>query len=216
MTADNLQLLTDIPNKVVSSGIMEDLRCMIKQKVTFMRAFESSPVHWEKSRPSGKRRRPGKGGTAEILGRLGVNNWFKWSKSQYLRWAHRWSISSIMASAAVVPCTCLRYSPIHSTRWSLNVPLISWWSKSGAISSWMSARGKECVNGCKESYVRFSFTPVPIYWVEHTTISSRIPYSSQSISGSKCLMRKSVFSCVRQWLCGSSRLLDFASHLRRC
>lgn len=32
-----------------------------------MSAFESSPVHCEKSRPSGKRRNPGKAGTAEIL-----------------------------------------------------------------------------------------------------------------------------------------------------
>lgn len=34
---------------------------------TFIRAFESSPVHCAKSRPSGNRRKPGNGGTAEIL-----------------------------------------------------------------------------------------------------------------------------------------------------
>ena|SRR5436190_23901054 len=34
---------------------------------TFINAFESSPVHWLKSRPSGKRRKPGYMGTAEIL-----------------------------------------------------------------------------------------------------------------------------------------------------
>jgi hypothetical protein len=54
-----------------------DLKSMIDQighitttndeEVTFMSALESSPVHWAKSRPSGKRRSPGKGGTAEIL-----------------------------------------------------------------------------------------------------------------------------------------------------
>jgi hypothetical protein len=32
-----------------------------------MRAFESSPVHWEKFCPSGKQRKPGYIGTAEIL-----------------------------------------------------------------------------------------------------------------------------------------------------
>jgi hypothetical protein len=34
---------------------------------TFMSAFESLPVHWLKSRPSGKRRIPGKAGTAAKL-----------------------------------------------------------------------------------------------------------------------------------------------------
>jgi hypothetical protein len=35
--------------------------------ITFISAFESLPVHCSKSRPSGKRRNPGKGGTADIL-----------------------------------------------------------------------------------------------------------------------------------------------------
>jgi hypothetical protein len=35
--------------------------------ITFINAFESSPVHCWKSRPSGKRRKPGNIGTAEIL-----------------------------------------------------------------------------------------------------------------------------------------------------
>jgi hypothetical protein len=35
--------------------------------LTFISAFESSPVHCRKSRPSGKRRSPGKAGTAEML-----------------------------------------------------------------------------------------------------------------------------------------------------
>ena len=38
-----------------------------RRTVTFINAFESSPVHCAKSRPSGKRRNPGKGGTADIL-----------------------------------------------------------------------------------------------------------------------------------------------------
>jgi hypothetical protein len=36
-------------------------------ELTFISAFESSPVHCEKSRPSGKRRKPGNAGIAEIL-----------------------------------------------------------------------------------------------------------------------------------------------------
>ena len=36
-------------------------------KFTFINALESSPVHWEKSRPSGKQRRPGYDGTADTL-----------------------------------------------------------------------------------------------------------------------------------------------------
>jgi hypothetical protein len=36
-------------------------------ELTFMSAFESSPVHCLKSRPSGNRHRPGNAGTAEIL-----------------------------------------------------------------------------------------------------------------------------------------------------
>ena len=38
-----------------------------KQKLTFIRAFESSPVHCLYPRPSGKRRSPGNGGAAAIL-----------------------------------------------------------------------------------------------------------------------------------------------------
>jgi hypothetical protein len=39
--------------------------------ITFINALESSPVHWAKSQPSGKRLSPGKGGTAEILTKIG-------------------------------------------------------------------------------------------------------------------------------------------------
>lgn len=38
-----------------------------QNKLTFMSAFESLPVHCLKFRPCGNRRRPGKGGTAAIL-----------------------------------------------------------------------------------------------------------------------------------------------------
>jgi hypothetical protein len=36
-------------------------------KPTFIKAFESSPVHCLKFRPSGKRRKPANGGAIEIL-----------------------------------------------------------------------------------------------------------------------------------------------------
>jgi hypothetical protein len=39
-------------------------------ELTFISAFESSPVHCKKSRPSGKRRNPGNGGMAEMLTNL--------------------------------------------------------------------------------------------------------------------------------------------------
>jgi hypothetical protein len=38
---------------------------------TFIRAFESSPVHWVKFRPCLNRRRPGNGGASAILGQSG-------------------------------------------------------------------------------------------------------------------------------------------------
>jgi hypothetical protein len=38
-----------------------------EERQTFINALESSPVHWLKPRPSGKRRRPGYAGTADIL-----------------------------------------------------------------------------------------------------------------------------------------------------
>jgi hypothetical protein len=44
----------------IGKGLLEYLR-------TFMRAFESSPVHCLKPGPSGKRRSPGNGGTAAML-----------------------------------------------------------------------------------------------------------------------------------------------------
>jgi hypothetical protein len=45
-----------------------ELACRIyKQKRTFIKAFESSPVHCLKPQPSGNRRRPGNKGTAAML-----------------------------------------------------------------------------------------------------------------------------------------------------
>ena len=41
--------------------------------LTFINAFESSPVHCLKSRPSGKRRIPGYGGTADILQTISID-----------------------------------------------------------------------------------------------------------------------------------------------
>ena len=44
---------------------------VVKEKtVTFINAFESSPVHCLKSRPSGNHCNPGNGGTADILERM--------------------------------------------------------------------------------------------------------------------------------------------------
>jgi len=40
---------------------------MINGLMTFISAFESLPIHCEKSRPSGKHHRPGNAGTAEML-----------------------------------------------------------------------------------------------------------------------------------------------------
>lgn len=104
---------------------------------TFINAFESSPVHWVKSRPSGNRRRPGNGGTADIL-YLVLSFHTQWIE----RHMDRWSISVIICRALLSPCVICKYSLTHATRWSLKTPFISWWRRSGASSSWMSARGK--------------------------------------------------------------------------
>ncbi len=40
---------------------------VLNYQITFIRAFESSPVHCLKPLPSGKRRRPANGGTTAIL-----------------------------------------------------------------------------------------------------------------------------------------------------
>ena len=61
-----------------------------------------------------------------------------------------WSISSSVILACARPWVLTRYSSTQVTRWSLNVPLISWCRMSGAISSWMSALGKSFVKGWKD------------------------------------------------------------------
>ena len=60
---------------------------------------------------------------------------------------YRWSISSIISFAALSPCIKIKYSLTQVTMWSLNVPLITWCSRSGDKSSCMSARGKYTVKG---------------------------------------------------------------------
>ena len=168
---------------------------------TFIKAFESSPVHCEKSLPSGNRRSPGKAGTADILLQYEIsqNN----TSNTDLR-----SISWIMANAWSSLWLSSIYCWTHSTMWSLNVPFMSWCKRSGVRSSWISARGKPCVNGWNGEnsgiYKRIK---------EHTTTSSRMPYSFHKMPGSKQLIRKSVFWWHRGWALGSSRLVGWASHL---
>ena len=58
-------------------------------------------------------------------------------------------MSSRISFARALPWVMTRYSPTHVTRWSLKVPLMTWWSKSGASNSWISALGKPFVNGWK-------------------------------------------------------------------
>lgn len=62
-------------------------------------------------------------------------------------YTHRRSISWIISRPRASPCSSIKYSLTHDTRWSLKVPLMTWWSKSGHNSMWMSARGNSHVNG---------------------------------------------------------------------
>ena len=57
------------------------------------------------------------------------------------------SISSKTWAATLFEWRALMYAVTHSTKWSLKHPLMSWWRMSGAISWWISARGKSFVNG---------------------------------------------------------------------
>ncbi len=45
------------------------------------------------------------------------------------------SMSSRMAFPLCSPCVIVRYSHIHFTRWSLNMPLMTWCNRSGKIIS---------------------------------------------------------------------------------
>ena len=65
----------------------------------------------------------------------------KWTKKIY--W---WSISSKISCPFTSPCSSTKYSPIQVTRWSLNVPLITWWRISPQTPLWISAQGKSFVN----------------------------------------------------------------------
>lgn len=57
------------------------------------------------------------------------------------------SMSSMISFTLAFPWVRMRYSLTHVMIWSLKVPLMTWWSKSGDKSSWISAHGKYCVNG---------------------------------------------------------------------
>lgn len=49
-------------------GVLSNLGAgYCRRRLTFINAFESSPVHCLNPRPSGKRRSPGNNGTAAIL-----------------------------------------------------------------------------------------------------------------------------------------------------
>ena len=128
-----------------------------------MRALESSPVHCLNRRPWGNRCRPGKDGAAAILN---VDLSEKEEKKKWLYYnTYRRSMSSKISFARVWPCSSTRYSPTHVTRWSLNVPLISWCKRSGERISCMSAHGKLNVNGCSK---------VSSHW--HTRMSEHIQW----------------------------------------
>ena len=93
-----------------------------------------------------------------------ANPWIHWNSrysilSQQLSltlcqmlYMHLRSMSWIISSPWAFPCWRIKYSSTHDTRWSLKTPLMSWWSISGVISSWISACGKPWVNGWGGNY----------------------------------------------------------------
>lgn len=86
---------------------------------------------------------------------------------------YRRSISSRMMLARVFPCSCKRYLSTHSTKWSLNDPLMIWWRRSDASNSWMLVQGKSFVNGCKwvsSKHNRISTIDVSRVWQSHHTL----------------------------------------------
>ncbi len=125
-------------------------------------------------------------------------------------------MSSRICFAAASPWTCTRYWPTQETRWSLNVPLISWWSKSGDRSSCMSAWGKPWVKGCSKKSPKMHELPhYNNYKTEvHTTTSVWIPYLSHNMPGLKVLIRKSVFSCQHWCEPTPSKSLGLALYLQ--
>ena len=60
---------------------------------------------------------------------------------------YRWSMLSMISFALASLWVRMRYSLTHAMMWSLKLPLMTWWSKSGNKRSWISAHGKCCMNG---------------------------------------------------------------------
>lgn len=110
------------------------------------------------------------------------------------KWAYRRSISSRIRFASVRPWTDNRYFSTQETRWSLKVPLMSWWRMSGVIRWWMSARGKSFVKG----YLLDVSSRNQLNNEKRTTISPTRPYSSQRTPNSSSLTSSSVWSRDRR------------------
>ena len=120
----------------------------------------------------------------------------------------------MISQPRAVPCSKMRYSLIQATKWSLKVPLISWCSKSGVRSSWMSARGNSNVKGCKVVKGRPELNNLSYRKIgRRTTMSLRNPKSSHRIPGSKVLIKNSVFWCERRRVSSASRSSGCPSHL---
>jgi hypothetical protein len=118
------------------------------------------------------------------------------------------SMSLIISSAHLVPCTALRYFATQSTRWFLKAPLMSWWRRSNDSNSWISARRKSFVN----SYTKYISLGLRGSWFPLTTRSLMIPYSFHNISSCSSPIMKSV--CSQQWYMPPlSRSVRTAIHL---
>jgi len=118
------------------------------------------------------------------------------------------SMSLIISSARLVPCTALRYFATQLTRWSLKAPLMSWWRRSNDSNSWISARRKSFVNG----YTKYISLGLRGSWFPLTTRSLMIPYSSHNISSCSSPIMKSVCSQQR-YMPPLSRSVQIAIHL---
>lgn len=134
-----------------------------RHKNTFMRALESSPVHCAKSWPSWKWHNLGNAGMVEILHKC----WPELSAVFEFIITNHLSMSSMIAFTRASPCSSYRYSFTDITKWSLKVPLMTWWSKSGVRSSWISAQANPCVQGFKGGQIKLDYL-----WYRLTTISA--------------------------------------------
>ena len=85
---------------------------------------------------------------------------------------HHRSISAKISFALLLPWMSLRYFVTHSTKWSLNIPLINWCKISGASNRYMLARRNPLVKGCKRWVLKMSVKRI------YTLISTSIPHSS--------------------------------------